>query len=227
MDSQNYEKLAESAFRDFSGALNFDGKGKKNYGCEYGMEKRLMLASKVAEDGEKRVLDLASGRGIMTFAMQKYGIDVVSTEIEEPLCKNELSEVNSGRVVRCNGFQPPFKKNSFDAVVSYNFFGEGYMIGELAKGKGLKDVFEELSSAADTIYSVDLKENYANWFATITELKKNGFPEPEELKTKFENALGERWDVSYLGPFGIWIPEKDETGKSGIYDRVGFKFTKK
>lgn len=228
MSSPNYEKLAESAFKEFSDALNFDGNGKKNHGCGYGMEKRLMLASKLAEDGKRKVLELASSRGITTFAMRRYGIDVVSTEIEMPLCRNELSKVNPGHVVRCNAFRPPFKEKSFDAIVSYNFFGEGYMTDEFAKGRSLRDVFEELSLVADTVYSVELQENYSGWFTPLKELPKNnnnGF-EPDELKTRFERTLGEGWDVSYLGPFGIWIPAKNETGRSGIYERVGFKFTK-
>ncbi len=231
MGPQNYEKLAESAFKEFSDALNFDRDGKKNHGCGYGMEKRLMLASKVAEDGKLKVLELASSRGITTFAMRRYGIEVVSTEIEMPLCRNELNKVNSGRVVRCDVFRPPFKEKSFDAIVSYNFFGEGYMADEFAKGRSLRDVFEELSSVADTVYSVELQANYSGWFTPLKELPKNnnndnGF-EPDELKDRFERALGEGWNVSYLGPFGIWIPAKDETSRSGIYDRVGFKFTKK
>lgn len=223
----NYEKLAKSAFGEFSEALNFDANGMKNYGCEYGMEKRLILASIVAEDGKGRVLDLASGRGMMTAALQKYGIDVVSTEIGGPLCKNELRKVNPAQVVQCDAFRPPFKEKGFDAIVSYNFLGEGYMLSELAKGRTLRDVFEEFSRSSDTVYSVELQANYSGWFVPLAELKKNGFLESGELKARFENELGENWDVSCLGPFGIWIPDKDETSRSGIYDRIGFKFTKR
>ncbi len=208
---------AEKAFRSYSILAGF---GKENYEVErlfYDMADRLELADAVASDGHRSAADLGSQYGGMTHALKECGVRAVSTEYLDSHCKRYLKRVND-EVVKCDSFRLPLR--NLDALVSYMFLG-AYVPFEFRKGRSLGEVFDELSISSDTIYSVELQQEYSNWFGKKT-------LEPGEIEQKLKGTLQD-FEVEPLGKFGVherrlsffpegtFIPEK----------RLGFRFTRK
>lgn len=177
----------------------------------YNMTYRLKLAKLVKDDGNTngRVADLGSSHGGMTYALKESGAkDVVSTEFEKYRCETIKENVNDV-VVRCDSFRLPFRDKSMRALVSYMFLGQN-----LPTKRGVAKVFEELSRVSDTIYGVELQEEYSMWF---TEPLRT----PEEIEARLNKELGKKFEVNFLGKFGRYELEGNPS------DRIGFKFTRK
>lgn len=180
----------------------------------YDMSQRLKLSDIIVGDGKMLVVDLGSESGGMSYALKECGLRVVSTDIRRVFRDSDLRQVNNYNIVRCDSFHPPLK--DVNALVSYMFLGL-YLPEQLAKGserKTINDIFEELSSSADTVYSVELKSEYWGLFGWKS-------LNQDEIRENLGNALPD-WDVESLGKFGQYITEDGDTE-----DRLGFRFTKK
>lgn len=190
----------------------------------YDMEQRLKLAKKVVNDnGNRRVADLGSYYGGMSYALRACGAKPVSAEISAHRCRSIKNRGINDEVVRCDSFSLPLRE--MDALVSYMFLG--LCIPEKpGQMRDLAGIFRELSKSAGTIYSVELKREYAGWFENGRTDKKavilKADPgDPEIIGKRLEEALPD-FEVEYLGEFGRYR----ETG-TATDDRIGFKFTKK
>lgn len=201
---------AEKAFRSYSVLAGFGRENREIENSFYDMADRLKLADAVASDGHRAAADLGSQFGGMTYALKACGVDnVVSTEHSKAYCKRYLARVNDN-VVRCDSFRLPLR--NIDALVSYMFLG-AFVPDELEKNRTLSEIFKELSKSSGTIYSVEIQQEYSNWFG-----KK--MLEPREIRKKLKETLQD-FEVEYIGSFGkygrlFWKQEK-----------LGFRFTKK
>ncbi len=214
--------VVEERYLKLQNADKFETKCERE---QYDMGQRLLLAGKVAEDGKKVVADLGSLVGGMSYALEECGVRAVSTEIGKANCKRIKERGINDDVVLCNSFRLPFR--DVDALVSYMFLGE-YVYPRL-RNTNLSKIFRELSRSADTIYSVELKSEYKDWFKEDPETA-------DEIKEKLSEALPD-FDVEYLGEFGKYKDEHIVRGRfmdgdvalddEHTDDRLGFKFTKK
>lgn len=205
---------AEKALRSYAAMAGFDERDEDMDLRNYGMVHRLELADIVAADGGgKTVADLGSQYGGMTHALKECGIRTVSTEYLDSHCKRYLNGVNDGEVVRCDSFHLPLR--NLDALVSYMFLG-AYVPVELRKGRGLGEVFDELSRSAGAIYSVEPQSEYSAW------LGGREIMGADEIEVRLREELPD-FEVEPLGKFGTYksrssfFPEK----------RLGFRFTRK
>ncbi len=192
---------------------------------QYDMNQRLKFAKLIAEDGKKVVADLGSLAGGMSYALKEYGVRAISTDIRKVNCKRIKERGINEDVVLCNSFKLPIR--DADALVSYMFLG-AYAYPRL-KINGISKVFDELSRSADTIYSVELKAEYQNWFRgdpetatgedakfiknvralitagkldeAITKLSLARSNTDDQIKEKLDKALPD-FKVEYLGEFG-------------------------
>lgn len=162
---------------------------------QYDMGQRLRLAERVAADGNRMVADLGSLVGGMSYALKDCGVRAVSTEIGKKNCKRIRERDINEDVVWCSSFKLPLR--DVDALVSYMFLG-AYVYPRLRKNS-LPKIFGELSKSADTIYSVELKSEYRDWFRQEPDT-------PSEIKEKLDRALPD-FDVEYLGEFGKYEDE--------------------
>lgn len=184
----------------------------------YDMSQRLKLSDIIVGDSKSVVADLGSAFGGMSYALKERGLKVVSTEIRRGFCKSYLKNVNEYNVIHCDSFHPPLK--DVDALVSYMFLGL-YLPEQLAKkNENISDVFEELSSSADTIYSVELKSEYSGWFEWRSLFGWKSFDQ-DEIRENLGKALP-NWDVEFLGKFGQFVTTDGYTE-----DRFGFRFTRR
>lgn len=219
---ERYLKLQNAAHTLLRCGSEFEEKCERE---QYDMGQRLRLAGKVAEDGNKIVADLGSLVGGMSYALKECGVRAVSTELGKKNCKRIRARGINDDVVWCNSFKLPIR--DVDALVSYLFLG-AYVYPRLRKNS-LSKIFRELSKSADTIYSVELKSEYTDWF---------NWHEPDTpsgIKERLDRALPD-FEVEYLGEFGKYKDEYLVRGKfmdgdfaldEHIEDRLGFKFTKK
>ncbi len=205
-----YKERCKSVFKDYCESNELNGEDKERDTTWYDMIQRCNLAKMVATDGHKTVADLGSYKGGMTYALKECGIGhVVSTERSKPCCERHI-KLSNDDVVCCDVFRLPLRH--VDALVSYCFLG-AYIPDELKKGVTLAGVFDGLSKSSDTIYSVDFRREYAEWF---------GYKalEEGEILQKLKETLTD-FEIEQLGSFGDcgWWAWKEP--------RIGFKFTKR